>query len=172
MNLTISISLLSLLFVLSCTQNTPIYSPIGGLEKNTQNYSQNRSKQLNELERAQIQDWINKQNKKFYPTQLNYWTDIENIEQRERKKDGERISYEYYLYDFNQSLFYEKPILKHNVILGKLKEIIAVEHTLRYLKKGEKVTLLVPSILAFGTYGDEKEIPHDMPLIIKLTILK
>jgi hypothetical protein len=29
----------------------------------------------------------------------------------------------------------------------------------------------VPSILAFGTYGNNDNIPNDMPLIIKLKVL-
>jgi len=39
------------------------------------------------------------------------------------------------------------------------------------MKKGEQATLLVPSVLAFGTYGDDEKIPNDMPLIIKIKIL-
>jgi FKBP-type peptidyl-prolyl cis-trans isomerase len=47
----------------------------------------------------------------------------------------------------------------------------AVEDAVRFLNKGEEATLLVPSVLAFGTYGDDEKIPNDMPLIIKLKIL-
>ena len=36
----------------------------------------------------------------------------------------------------------------------------------------EEITLLVPSVLAYGTYGDGDQIPYDMPLIIKLKLTK
>ena len=53
----------------------------------------------------------------------------------------------------------------------KFEELKAVEDAVRYMKKGEQATLLVPSVLAFGTYGDDEKIPNDMPLIIKIKIL-
>jgi FKBP-type peptidyl-prolyl cis-trans isomerase len=46
----------------------------------------------------------------------------------------------------------------------------AVENALRFIHDGEEVTLLVPSSLAYGTFGDEK-IDNDIPLIIKLKAL-
>ena len=55
-----------------------------------------------------------------------------------------------------------------NLQLGKFEELKAVEDALRYMEKNQEITLLIPSVLAFGTYGDNKNIPNDMPLIIKL----
>ena len=81
------------------------------------------------------------------------------------------VSYEYDLYDFNQEKLYEKPNQNIDASLGKFEELKAVEDAVRYMKKGEQATLLVPSVLAFGTYGDDEKIPNDMPLIIKIKIL-
>jgi FKBP-type peptidyl-prolyl cis-trans isomerase len=75
------------------------------------------------------------------------------------------------LYDFNQEKLYDKPTKNIEVQLGKFDELKAVEDAVRFLNKGEEATLLVPSVLAFGTYGDDEKIPNDMPLIIKLKIL-
>ncbi len=58
-----------------------------------------------------------------------------------------------------------------NAKFGHFEELSAVENALRYMKDGEEVTLLVPSALAYGTYGDEKKISNDIPLIIKLKVL-
>ena len=77
----------------------------------------------------------------------------------------------YDLYDFNQEKLYEKPNQNIDAPLGKFEELKAVEDAVRYMKKGEQATLLVPSVLAFGTYGDDEKIPNDMPLIIKIKIL-
>ena len=158
--------------VISCAKNTQVHPPVGGIltEKDLE-VSKNRAKSLNLMERSQIQDWINHQNQKFYSTRLNYWINVEDFEQRTKKKDGDLVSYQYDLYDFNQEKLYDKPTKNIEVQLGKFDELKAVEDAVRFLNKGEEATLLVPSVLAFGTYGDDEKIPNDMPLIIKLKIL-
>lgn len=157
--------------VVSCVKQTA-HPPVGGiLSQEDLNISKNRSKSLNEMEIKQIQDWIQKQNQSFYPMGLNYWTDVAHLSQRTKKQDGEIISYQYDIYDFDGTKMYEKPVEKQSVVLGKFEELRAVEDAVRYLEQGEEATLLVPSVLGFGTYGDGDKIPNDMLLIIKLKIL-
>lgn len=164
----LKISLFTILLLASCSKNTQVHAPLGGLSKEDLGVSQNRAKQLNQMERKQISDWIEKQSKKYYPTSLNYWSDIKNLELRPKKQDGEVISFQYQLFDFDQTKLYPQAKIYQNAILGKFEELDAIENALRYLNQGEETTLLVPSVLAYGTYGDENQIPHDMPLIIKL----
>lgn len=161
-----------IIVLVSCAKNTQVHPPVGGIlsEKDLQ-VSKNRAKNLNLMERNQIQGWINQQDEKFFTTGLNYWINIDNFEQREKKKDGDLVSYQYDLYDFNQEKLYNEPTRNVDAQLGKFDELKAVDDAVRYLKKGEEATLLVPSVLAFGTYGDDEKIPNDMPLIIKLKIL-
>lgn len=162
----------SVLVILSCAKNTQVHPPVGGvLTQEDLEISKNRAKNLNLAERSQIQEWIAEQDKKFYSTGLNYWIDINDADSRVKKEDGDLVSYEYDLYDFNQEKLYSKPAQNINAELGKFQELKAVEDAVRYMKKGEEATLLVPSVLAFGTYGDDEKIPNDMPLIIKLKIL-
>lgn len=157
--------------VVSCVKQTA-HPPVGGiLSQEDLNISKNRSKSLNEMEIKHIQDWIQKQSQSFYPMGLNYWTDVAHLSQRTKKQDGEIISYQYDIYDFDGTKMYEKPVEKQSVVLGKFEELRAVEDAVRYLEQGEEATLLVPSVLGFGTYGDGDKIPNDMPLIIKLKIL-
>ncbi|MBP7172851.1 MAG: FKBP-type peptidyl-prolyl cis-trans isomerase [Cloacibacterium sp.] len=163
--------LLLCFILLSCSKSSQVYAPVGGLSKDDMNVSKNRAKNLNQIERQQIQAWISSQSKKFYSMGLNYWVDIENLDQRSSRKDGEHISYQYDLYDFDEVKLYEKPKINREVVFGKFEELKAVEDALRYLNKGEEATLLVPSVLAFGTFGDNDQIPNDMPLIIKLKVL-
>ena len=163
--------IIGFLFV-SCSKNAQIYTPAGGMSNEEMGISKNRAKQLNTMEREQIQEWISKQKEKFYPTQLNYWSNIENLEQRKKKQDGELVSFQYELYDFDLQKFYEKPKTYKDAPLGKFEELDAIEDAVRYLNPDEETTLLVPSVLAYGTYGDGDQIPYDMPLIIKLKLIK
>lgn len=160
-----------LILFISCSQRPQVHTPVGGLEKEDLHTSQNRAKQLNQLEREQIQQWITQQNKDFYPTQLNYWTDIKDLEQRPKRTEQTKVSFQYEIYDFEQVKIYPHP-KNQEAVLGKLDELRAITDVLHYLYIGEEVTLLIPSVLAYGTYGDGDQIPHDMPIIIRLKLLK
>ncbi|VEE04720.1 peptidyl-prolyl isomerase, gliding motility-associated [Chryseobacterium gleum] len=158
---------------MSCNRNAQTaHPPVGGvLSQKDLDVSKNRMKNLNTIERGQIQDWINGQSVKYYPTQLNYWVTVEGYDQREKRKDETMISYSYDLYDFDETKIYDKPFERRDARFGHFDELKAVENALRFIRDGEEVTLLVPSSLAYGTYGDEKKIDNDIPLIIKLKAL-
>ncbi|EFK35118.1 MULTISPECIES: FKBP-type peptidyl-prolyl cis-trans isomerase [Chryseobacterium] len=164
---------ISAISLLSCNRNAQTaHPPVGGvLSQKDLDVSKNRMKNLNTIERGQIQDWINGQSVKYYPTQLNYWVTVEGYDQREKRKDETMISYSYDLYDFDETKIYDKPFERRDARFGHFDELKAVENALRFIRDGEEVTLLVPSSLAYGTYGDEKKIDNDIPLIIKLKAL-
>ncbi len=166
--------LISLLLVsaASCSKQTPVYPQKDQfLSEDEMTISKNRSKELNNLERAQIEDWIKSQNTKYYPMGMNYWVNIENLENHHRKNTGEKVSFQYFIYDFDRVKLYDTPVENINVELGHFHEMDAVEDAVRYLDKGQEAELLIPSVLAYGTYGDNKKISNDMPLIIKLKAL-
>lgn len=155
--------------IFSCTKQ-PVHPPVGSvLSQKDLQVSKDRSRSLYELERKQITDWIAQQNKKYYVNGLGYWID-KDLSQNLKRKDGERLSYQYEIYDFDLVKIYDEPKTAKDVYLGKFEDLKAVDDALRYLKPGEEATLLVPSLLAYGTYGDNDKIPNDMPLIIKLTV--
>lgn len=158
---------------MSCNRNAPqAHPPVGGvLSKSDLDISKNRMKNLNNVERIHMQHWIDGQSVKYYQMPLNYWVSAEGFNQRERRKDDTFISYSYDLYDFDQTKIYDHPIERREAKFGHFEELKAVEDALRHIHDGEEVTLLVPSSLAYGTYGDEKKIDNDVPLIIKLKAL-
>lgn len=166
-----NIFVLLIFFLLSCSKNTQVHPPVGGLlsQKDLEN-SRNRSKDLNQTERTQIQDWIKNQDVKYYPMAMNYWVDKENLDSELKKSDGKLVSYQYDIYDFDEVKIYSNPVIKKEVKLGKYEDLKAVENVVRYLNSGQEATLLVPSVLAFGTYGDNKKIANDVPLIIKIKV--
>lgn len=162
----------SLLLLIGCAQNSQTHPPVGGfLSEKDLETSKNRAKNLNQTERIQIEAWIEQQPEKYYPMSLNYWVNVENLQQKQRKSEGETVSYEYEIFDFDQVKLSAQPIRKIDVQFGKFEELKAVEDVLRYLDKGQSATLLVPSVIAFGTYGDNDKIPNDLPLIIRIKAL-
>jgi len=108
------------------------------MSENEMEVSKNRTKELNNLERTQIQDWINSQEVKYYPMGMNYWVNIEGLEKLSRKNNGEKVSYQYDIYDFDRTKLYDIPIENNNVEFGHFKEMDAVEDVIRYLKKERK----------------------------------
>lgn len=163
---------ISVLGLLSCNRNTQTHPPLGGvLSQKDLDVSKTRMKNLNASERMHIQEWINGQSVKFYSTRLNYWVNTEGFDTREMRPDNSLISYSYDLYDFDQTKIYDQPVERRDAKFGHFDELKAVENALRFIRDGEEVTILVPSSLAYGTYGDEKKIDNDIPLIIKLKAL-
>ncbi|WKS94439.1 hypothetical protein [Riemerella columbina] len=155
--------------MLHCQHQPEVHLPMNTPTENQDIIrSQKRSKHQNEIERQQIEAWIKQQNQPFYPMGLNYWIDVPQLSERAQKPLNTPVSYEYEIYDFEEGKIYSKPKVVTQQILGKYQELKAVEDAVRYLKPQEKATLLIPSVLAFGTYGDGDKISGDMPMIIKL----
>ena len=164
--------LFSSFILVGCVKHAPAYPPVGGiLSQKDLDISKNRSKNLNQVERSQIEDWIKNKQEPFYTMSLNYWVNDKDLQLQTRKSNGERISYKYEIYDFDMVKLYDTPTQKKDVVFGRFEELKPVEDALRYMKKNQEVTLLIPSALGYGTYGDNDQISNDMPLIIKLKVL-
>ena len=161
--------LLVLLVCLACKKQEA-FAPIGGEKKVTDlDVSKERNKIRNAQERKFIEDWIVKSKQTFYSTTENYWSSID-FSNRKMVNQTKLFSYEYELFDFNNEKIYPQKTIKDQVYPVKEREVLAVEDALMHLNKGEEATLLVPSVLAFGSKGDENKIPNDLPIIIKLKV--
>lgn len=162
---------ISSILVLSCQKPAQVHPPLSGVVSDKDlEISKKRTKMLNLTERQQIQEWIDAQSEKYYPTNLNYWTSVEGFDAREKRKNETEISYEYELYDFDKTKIYDAPIGKKGVKMGHFHDLKVIDDALKYTKSGEEVTLLAPSSLGYGTFGDQKKIDNDIPLIIKLKV--
>ena len=70
------------LFVLSCAKEQEVYAPVGSVKVKTElEESRERAKNINEIERRLMEEWMKNQNQKFYATSLNYWINVENFDQ-------------------------------------------------------------------------------------------
>ncbi|MFC6268808.1 FKBP-type peptidyl-prolyl cis-trans isomerase [Frigoriflavimonas asaccharolytica] len=165
--------LLFLFLILSCTKEQEIYAPVGSSkEKSEMQESRDRAKNINEVERRLMEEWMKNQKEKFYTMPLNYWVNVEGFDKRVDNPEDQIISYSYLIEDFEGTKVYKQPRGFRDIPLGKLNDIKAVENALMKMKIGEEIKLLVPSALAFGTSGDGQQIEADIPLIINLKILE
>lgn len=161
--------LLVLLVCLACKKQEA-FAPIGGEKKVTDlDVSKERNKIRNAQERKFIEDWIVKSKQTFFSTTENYWSSID-FSNRKMVNQAKLFSYEYELFDFNNEKIYPEKTTKDQVYPVKEREVLAVEDALMHMNKGEEAALLVPSVLAFGSKGDENKIPNDLPIIIKLKV--
>ena len=88
----------------SCAKQSPAqHTGEQFISESEMEISKNRTKALNNMERVQIQDWIDAQDVKYYPMGMNYWVNIENLEQKARKNNGDKVSYQYTIYDFDRT---------------------------------------------------------------------
>jgi FKBP-type peptidyl-prolyl cis-trans isomerase len=152
-------------------QKEVVYAPIGHQQEALAD-SQMRTKNLNNAQRKAIEKWIGEQKQPFYPTGLGYFASVEHLSQQPARKIDTPVSYQYWLKDFKQKNYYPKPIVGLNQMIGSINDLQAVTDAVAHLQDGQKVRLLVPSSLAYGSVGDEKQIRTDAPLIIDIEIIK
>lgn len=152
-------------------QKQVVYAPVGysNQEKENLDASIKINKNRNQQEREFIQNWLKQHpQKRFFNTKMNYWASIDfNLRGKNEEKP---LSYEYFLYDMNETLIYQNPTMVEHKYPAEIHELVAVEDALQYMKKNEEVVLLVPSALAYGKNGDGDKIPNDLPLIIRLKL--
>ena len=165
---------LILFFLIGCAKEQAVHPPAGAdSQQKDINVSRERARNLNKMERRQIEKWISQQQEKFYPMPLNYWVNMENLDKRQRKSDDATVSYMFDIYDFYGTKIYQQPKGFREVSFAKFpNDLKAVEDALRYMKTGEEATLLIPSVLGYGTYGDGDKIGNDLPIIIKLKMIQ
>ena len=160
------------LTVVGCQQKDVVYTPVGAYKEESQvEISKNRARNLNGIERLQIEDWIKNQKTAFYAMPLNYWIDTPDLHKKAQKQKGDLVSFEYEIYDFANNKVYPKPKTMLDVQIGRFNELKAIEDAVTYLTPGETAILLVPSVLGYGTYGDGDKIGSDIPLIIHIKVL-
>lgn len=163
-----------LIFILvNCAKEQTVYAPVGSVVVKTElQESRERAKNINEVERRLIEEWMINQKEKYYSMPMGYWVNIEGFDDRTVQPNNLFVSYSYFMHDFEGTKVYTQPKGFRDIPLGKVNDIKAVENALKKLKTGEEVKLLVPSSLAFGPGGDGEKIGSDIPLIIDLKIIE
>lgn len=133
-----------------------------------------RNKKLNQEERKQILELIEKDSQSNYLTSENgFWyyynTKIEG--ESVTPKFGDIVNFNYDIKDLNNTTIYSSEELKsRNYAMDQEELFSGLRQGLKLMKAGETITFLFPSQKAYGYYGDSNRIGTSIPLKCKVTI--
>lgn len=183
--------LLSLFLLLSeCNDKRVVYRAISKNNRNKSNkdikdvkdikdnYIQNSIKIAQERQKAEeeyISNWLKTNNEEdnYYRTSIGTWMKFINPSKRNILTNEQELTYSYQIESFDKDTIYRfDEIGKKKYRLNKTKEIRSIEEALKIMNEGDQVQILSPSFSAYSIYGDEKKIKGNLPIIIKLKVLK
>lgn len=169
-----SIYILSLFFMLiSCSQQKA-RKPISNTENSFINESIERNKKLIANEEKLIQETIKKDTlKEYIASSKGYWykydTKVDAV--NPTPKRGDIAYFDYEIKDLVNQIIYSKQELKpQEYYVDKENILMGLRDGIKLMKKGEQVTFLFPSHMAFGYRGDTKKIGANKPIICTVTL--
>lgn len=156
----------------SCKKST-VYNPVNYNENDFMQYSKEQGKKLQQDEEKKIEIWIkNNQPNQFTKTNSGFWMEITKNNNNPTAKELQIVNYQTEILDLNGNTIYsfeENGIKK--MVLGKTHEIRSIEKAIRLMAEKEEATIITPSFLAYGLYGDENKIGKFQSLLIKIKLL-
>lgn len=133
-----------------------------------------RNKKLIANEESLIDAIIDKDTAKTYiASAKGYWYryDIKNETETVTPKKGDIAYFDYHISDLQGKIIYTEADLKAQVYLvDKQNIMMGLRDGIKLMKKGEKVTFLFPSHMAYGYHGDNDKIGTNEPLMCTVTL--
>lgn len=137
--------------------------------------SADRNKTLIAQEEAIIQAIIQKDTVHTYMASKNgFWYFYENKIQKEAytPQKGDTLSFAYDIAKIEGDLIYAKEeIGVQEYVVEKQEVFSGLRFGLKLMKKGETITFLFPSHVAYGYHGDNKKIGTNVPIKSTITLL-
>lgn len=137
--------------------------------------SANRNKTLIAQEEAIIQNIIQKDTAHTYIASKNgFWYFYEQtiFEEVYTPQKGDTLNFTYDISKIDGNIIYAKEeIGLQQYIVDKQQIISGLRNALRLMKKGETITCLFPSHVAYGYHGDNKKIGTSVPIKSTITLL-
>ncbi len=135
-------------------------------------FSQQLNKQILKDETALIQNYIDSTKQSFSRTQYGFWISNDGKPTPEMAKTGDFVKYEYEVSDFDGQIIYpEDEIGIRESVLGRDNLPRGLHISLQLIEEGDSAVSLMPSFMAYGSYGDRNQIGGNEPLIFKVKIL-
>lgn len=170
----------SILFfmLISCVKEEVKNYPISYGNKNSfLEISKKNNKKILEYETQQIESYIQKRDTLEYKYLGDgYW--MAKMDSTQNKNitsaiDNDEILYSYSIFGLNDDIIYTKEEIGNKKdILGKAFMFRGLYFALQKIKEGERVSLIFPSALAYGFFGDENKIKPLSPIVLDLKINK
>lgn len=133
-----------------------------------------RNKKLNNAEEKYIDSIINSSpDKKYFTSNHAFWYtyDVRNEIDTLSPKTGDIAYFEYDVNDLKGNVIYTALELRPQMYrVEKQNIMIGLKEGIKLMRKGETVTFIFPSNMAYGYHGDKNRIGSNIPLICKVTL--
>lgn len=170
----ISCLLLGMNLVMCCSKKQEPRKPISQSSGEFLKMSVERNKKLNQSEEKLIAAIIKKDTAVDYiASQKGYWYfyQIKNDVEVLKPVKGDIVFFNYEIKNLKGQVIYTELELKpQQYVVDKQNIMIGLRNGIKLMKKGEKVTFLFPSHMAYGYHGDNNKIDTNEPLICTVTI--
>lgn len=137
--------------------------------------SVDRNKALIAQEEAIIEGFINNDSTHTYKASKNgFWYAYEKTSPEETytPKKGDTLSFEYNIIKIaGETIYTKQEIGIQEYVVDKQQIISGLRYGLQLMKKGETVTFLFPSHVAYGYHGDNKKVGTNVPIQSTITLL-
>ncbi len=136
-------------------------------------FSQDRNKQILNEDNKLIENYIDSLDLNFKKTSYGFWISNSGETTPTMAKSGDVIKYEYEVINFNNEVVYsEEENGAQTILMGRTDIPRGIQMALQMIEKGDSATVLLPSFLAYGGYGDRNKIMGNEPLIFKIQMLE
>ncbi len=132
-------------------------------------FSQDRNKQILNEDNELIQNYIDSLDLNFKKTSYGFWISNSGETTASMAKAGDVVKYEYEISNFeNEVIYTEEENGEQTIMMGRTDIPRGIQIALQMIEKGDSATVLLPSFLAYGGYGDRNKILGNEPLIFKI----
>jgi gliding motility-associated peptidyl-prolyl isomerase len=170
----ISCLLLGVNMVTCCSQKQEARRPVSNTSGEFMKKSVERNKKLNNKEEALIAAIIKKDSTVNYIASAKgywYYYNTKGDVKTAKPVKGDVAFFDYEIKDLNGKVIYSKEELKpQRYVVDKQNIMIGLRDGIKLMHKGDTVTFLFPSHMAFGYHGDNNKISTNQPLICVVTL--
>jgi FKBP-type peptidyl-prolyl cis-trans isomerase FkpA len=102
-----------------------------------------------------------------------YWTYYQANQIKVTAKYKDQVKVQYTLCLLEGDTIYSKENIKEKIFVVGMSEIESgLHHAVKHLSVGDKAKIILPSHLAFGTYGDGADIPAKASLLYDIELIE
>ncbi|MBC6997920.1 gliding motility-associated peptidyl-prolyl isomerase GldI [Cytophaga sp. FL35] len=135
-----------------------------------------RNKELLAQEEKHIQSIIAKDSLHEYKNSASgswYYYEVENDQDVPTPRPDDLVTMQFEIYSFENDTIYSAPEIGTVTYKVDKQELFpGLRNSVKLLKEGETAVFFFPSSLGFGYHGDNNKIGVNVPLKVKLSILK